>query len=84
MRDDAIALAERILQLLDQGSFVSTYKYAVLLGLLDLCLERTSPDGTPPAELTTRELAEKVIELYWGIPSLSGDPGWSRGAAPEP
>jgi hypothetical protein len=30
--DDAIALAERILQLLDQGEFNSTYKYAVLLG----------------------------------------------------
>lgn len=65
MIDDAIALAERILQILDQGAFTSTYKYAVLLGLLDLCLERTSPDGTPPGEITTRQLAEKVVEIYW-------------------
>jgi len=62
---DAIALGERILQLLDQGSFTSTYKYAVLLGLLDLCLEETRPDGAPPSEFTTRQLAERVIELYW-------------------
>ena len=31
---DAIKLAERMLGLLDRGSFVATYKYAVLLGLM--------------------------------------------------
>ena len=34
-----LALAERILELLDQGRFTATYKYAVLLALLDLSLE---------------------------------------------
>ena len=60
-----LRLAERLIQLLDQGSFSATYKYAVLLALMDLCLERTSATGQPPDTLTTRMLAEKVIQLYW-------------------
>jgi hypothetical protein len=62
---DVIAFGERLLALLDQGSFVATYKYAVLLGLMDLCLERTNRHGVAPDSVTTRQLAHKVIELYW-------------------
>jgi 5-methylcytosine-specific restriction endonuclease McrA len=54
-----------LIQLLDEGSFTATYKYAVLIGLMDLCMELTSATGSPPEVLTTRQLAEKVIELYW-------------------
>jgi hypothetical protein len=64
-QQDVVAFAERVLVLLDQGSFVATYKYAVLLALMDLCLEKTTKHGTAPETITTRELAEKVIELYW-------------------
>ena len=62
---DAIGLAEYVLTLLDQGSFTATYKYAVLLALMDLCLEQTSRSGHPPAMVTTAQLAVKVIEIYW-------------------
>jgi len=61
----AIALAERVLSLLDQGSFSATYKYALLLALLDLCLEKMSGKGAAPESVTTRQLADKVVELYW-------------------
>lgn len=61
----AVGLAEKILALLDEGRFTATYKYAVLLAVLDLVLENTARDGSPPQMLVTRELAEKVIELYW-------------------
>ncbi len=61
----AIGLAEKILTVLDEGRFTATYKYAVLLGLIDLCLENTSTAGAPPESLTTRQLAQKVVELYW-------------------
>jgi hypothetical protein len=61
----AIRLAERLIQLLGRGGFTATYKYAVLIGLMDLCLELTSATGLPPDMITTRQLAEKVIELYW-------------------
>jgi hypothetical protein len=62
---DLVGFAERVLALLDQGSFVATYKYAVLLALMDLCLEGTDRHGRAPDSVTTRQLAEKVIELYW-------------------
>lgn len=61
----AIRLAERLIQLLGRGGFTATYKYAVLIALMDLCMELTSATGLPPDMITTRQLAEKVIALYW-------------------
>jgi HNH endonuclease len=61
----AIRLAERLVQLLDRGGFTATYKYAVLVALMDVSMERTSATGSPPETITTRQLAEKVVELYW-------------------
>lgn len=69
----ALRLAERLIQLLDEGSFTATYKYAVLVGLMDLCMELTSATGSPPEVVTTRQLAEKVIELYWSHCMPCGD-----------
>jgi 5-methylcytosine-specific restriction endonuclease McrA len=63
--DDPIRFAERLLALLEEGSFTATYKFAVLLGLMDLCLEHSNRYGEPPPMVTTRQLAEKVVELYW-------------------
>ncbi|MCB9765254.1 MAG: HNH endonuclease [Alphaproteobacteria bacterium] len=60
-----MVVVERMLQLLQHGSFQSTYKYAVLIGIMDLCVEMTSARGWPPQVLTTRQLAEKVVALYW-------------------
>ena len=62
---DAIRFAERVLELLEEGRYTATYKYAVLLGLMDLCLEQTQATGAPPAMVTTRQLSKKVVELYW-------------------
>ncbi len=61
----AIAFGEKLLNLLDEGSFTATYKFAVLLGLLDLCLEHTDRTGAAPESVTTGQLATKVVELYW-------------------
>lgn len=61
----AVGLAEQILVILDRGAFTATYKYAVLLALLDVCLENTARSGAPPTVVTTRQLAEKVVEVYW-------------------
>ena len=60
-----LAFAQKLLTVLDQGRTTATYKYAVLLGLMDLCLEKTSRQGTAPAMVTTAELADKVVNLYW-------------------
>lgn len=61
----AIGLAERLLAVLEEGGFTATYKYAVLLGLMDVCMERTDRHGAAPDVITTRQLAERVTELYW-------------------
>ena len=60
-----MAFAERLLNLLDQGRFTATYKYAVLLALIDVCQEHATDDRRAPRRLHTRRLAEKVVTLYW-------------------
>ena len=60
---DLVGFAQGILGLLERGKFTSTYKYAVILALTDLCLEHTTKAGSPPSILTARQLAEKSIEL---------------------
>jgi 5-methylcytosine-specific restriction endonuclease McrA len=62
---DAIALAERVLGILNEGSFSSTYKYALFIAVLDLCIEKFATKTIPPETLTTPQIAAKVIELYW-------------------
>jgi 5-methylcytosine-specific restriction endonuclease McrA len=61
----AIAFAERLLGVLAEGRFTATYKYAVLSALMDLCLEHSTRTGAAPGSVTTRQLAEKVLDLYW-------------------
>jgi hypothetical protein len=63
--DETIRFAEKILEILDEGRFVATYKFAVLLALMDLCFEKNVSSGMAPESITTRQLAEKIIEIYW-------------------
>lgn len=63
--DDLVSFGEGLLAILDRGSFTSTYKYAVLMALLDLAQESTQKNGDAPTMVTTRQLATRVIELYW-------------------
>jgi len=61
----ALAVGERIIALLDEGLFTATYKYAVLLGLIDLSLESGAEVGGDSLTLTSRQLAGKVLAAYW-------------------
>src|SRR5713226_8184611 len=54
----------KVQRLLSEGLFVSTYKYALLLALADLAVER-GDDTTESLSLDTRDLAEQFIGLYW-------------------
>lgn len=69
----AVKVAEQVVTLLEEGSFSATYKQAVLTALIDLCIERTSAKGDPPTGVTTRQLAERVIELYWPQTAIWGE-----------
>lgn len=62
---DTVGFAEKLLALLDSGARVTSYKFATLLALIDCCLEYAGGDGLAPTSITTHQLAEKVLELYW-------------------
>jgi hypothetical protein len=51
-------------RLLSDGSFVATYKFALLLSVADLAVER-GDDTTEALPLDTIDIAEKYVELYW-------------------
>lgn len=61
----AIAFGEKLLALLDTGSFTTSYKYATLLGLVDEVLEHTGSRGKAPTFVHGRAVAGRVMELYW-------------------
>jgi 5-methylcytosine-specific restriction endonuclease McrA len=63
--DPTLAFAEKLLSLLDTGSFTTSYKYALLLAILDETLEQTGVQGKVPESLEGRRLGRRVLELYW-------------------
>jgi hypothetical protein len=50
--------------LLDEGQFVASYKFALLLSLADLSVEMGDDSGSP-LTLTTEAIGEKFIQYYW-------------------
>jgi 5-methylcytosine-specific restriction endonuclease McrA len=58
-----------------RGSFTTTYKFALLLALLDACQEAVGPDGSVPERIPTVTLAEHVVGLYWGQTGRYALPG---------
>jgi hypothetical protein len=51
-------------RLFAEGEFTATYKYAQLIVLSDLAVELGTDDGAA-LTLTTRQLAERFVHLYW-------------------
>jgi hypothetical protein len=63
--DDALPFAERLLALLDATRHSATYKLATLLAIVDVTAERTGRSGSAPDVISGKEVARRVIELYW-------------------
>jgi hypothetical protein len=61
---EQIQFLVNVQRLLDEGSFVATYKFALLLALADLSIEHGDDYGTPLV-VKTRDIAEKFILYYW-------------------
>jgi len=72
---DVIAFAERVLLLLEEATTTSTYKFALLLSLIDISMEQTSQNGDAPSDISTRRIAEHMAKLYWSqtLPLNQGD-----------
>ena len=59
-----LAFLRSLQRLMDEGSFVASYKFALLHAIADLCLVKGDVGGAE-LELSTSEIAEQFIRLYW-------------------
>ena len=62
--EDQLYFLHKVQRLLDEGVFTSTYKYALLISLIDLAVEKDG-NSVLPIEINSQEIAEKFILLYW-------------------
>jgi len=59
-----IQFLQHLQRLLEEGKFTSTYKFALLLSLVDLAVEKGADTGEP-LEISVHDIAEKMIRFYW-------------------
>src|SRR5437868_2072377 len=62
--EEQIKFLTNLQRLLSEGAFVSTYKYALLLSLADLVLEKGNDSGGS-LTLSTNDLSRKFVQYYW-------------------
>lgn len=62
--DQQVTFLGNIQRLLAEGSFVATYKHALLLALADLSVELGDDSGSP-ITLPVSAVAEKFVTYYW-------------------
>jgi hypothetical protein len=67
---DRALVAERLLQVIDEGRRTATYKLALLLALIDGCAARADASGAAPSMLHTRDIARHVVAIY--LPQVRG------------
>jgi hypothetical protein len=74
--EQQLAFLQDVLRLFEEGDFTATYKYALLMALGELAVERGDDTGAP-LEIGMNQLAEKFAEFYWPqtAPYSSGAPG---------
>ena len=62
--EEQLAFLRSLQRLLDEGSFVASYKFALLHAIADLCLLNGDDSGRE-LDLSTSEIAEQFVRLYW-------------------
>lgn len=62
--DAQVAFLLNLQRLLAEGSFVATYKFALLHALADVALVKGDDSGAP-LTLSTTDISARVAELYW-------------------
>lgn len=73
---ELVTLGVRLLDLVRNGARTTTYKSATLLAIVEVLATHADPQGQVPDRVEVRELAERVLALYW--PQVHDFPG------PEP
>ncbi|MGF6261914.1 5-methylcytosine-specific restriction endonuclease McrA [Paraburkholderia youngii] len=75
-----LAFLAKLQRLFAEGDFTATYKFALLISFAELAVEHGADDDAELA-LTTRQIAERFIFLYWkhatpyGTGRLGSQPG---------
>lgn len=62
--DAQLTFLAKLQRLFSEGDFTATYKFALLISLADLAVEQGADNGGE-LQLTTRQVAERFIQLYW-------------------
>lgn len=62
--EEQVRFIANIERILSEGSFVATYKYALLVALVELAIER-GDDSNRTLDLPIHDIADKFAELYW-------------------
>jgi hypothetical protein len=62
--EDQVRFIANIERILSEGSFVATYKYALLVALVELAIER-GDDSSRNLVLPIHDIADKFAEMYW-------------------
>ncbi|NJD37157.1 MAG: HNH endonuclease [Geobacter sp.] len=62
--EEQLRFISGIQKILDEGSFVATYKFALLMALADFAVQ-SGLNGGDPEQLSTIDLAESFICSYW-------------------
>ena len=62
--EEQLTFLAKLQRLLAEGDFTATYKFALLIALADLAVELGTDSGHELV-VTTRQLGERFIQLYW-------------------
>lgn len=78
--EDQVVFLQQVQRLFAEGEFTATYKFALLLALAELAVERGDDTGAP-LDLPMAAIGEKFAELYWrqAAPYQTGIPGSKSG-----
>ena len=62
--EEQLTFITNVQRILNEGSFVATYKFALIMSLADYSV-KNGDDSGEPVQLTTRDIAESFVEYYW-------------------
>lgn len=75
-----LGFLSKLQRVFSEGDFTATYKFALLVALAELAVEK-GEDNSSTLAVTIRQIAERFIQLYWqqATPYGTGAPGSAPG-----
>jgi len=79
--DDQLLFLSKIQRLFAEGEFTATYKFALVISLVEIAIEVPPLSKESELEVSIRSIATKFIELYWkqSFEFVAGRAGTRRG-----